>query len=104
MLCPPHPPAPVVENWLERHRHPVSFVLHMVGIPMTLIGALVLPIVLGTGSLAVLLFSITMFLTGYLIQFLGHLFDWTEPGEVTHLRRLIRMKPGGQAKGRVPIH
>jgi hypothetical protein len=90
MLCPPHPPAPVVENWLERHRHPVSFLLHMVGIPMTLIGALLVPVVLGLASIPILLFSVGLFTAGYLIQFLGHIVDRTEPGELTHIRRLIR--------------
>lgn len=94
MLCPPHPPAPVVENWLERHRHPVSFLLHMIGIPMTIIGALLIPIILGLASLPIFLLSAALFVAGYLIQFLGHVVDRTEPGEITHLKRFVQERFG----------
>jgi hypothetical protein len=93
MLCPPHPPAPVVENWLERHRHPVSFVLHLIGIPMTLVGVLLFPVYAALLSLPLFLFSLGLFVGGYALQLLGHLIDRTEPGEWTALRsRLARRR------------
>lgn len=92
MVCPPHRPAPVVENWIERHDHPASFLLHLVGIPLTLIGVLLAPIYVALASVPLFLFSTALFVMGYLIQFLGHAFDRTEPGEITELRRWLRSK------------
>jgi uncharacterized membrane protein YGL010W len=89
MLCPPHSPAPVVLDWLERHRHPVSFLLHMVGIPPTLVGVLLAPVSLALLSPALFAFSLALFVGGYLIQFLGHAVERTEPGEIAHLRRWL---------------
>ena len=44
MICPPLPRRRLVEDWFERHRNPVSFVLHMIGIPPTILGVLLIPI------------------------------------------------------------
>ena len=89
MICPPLTPAPVVLDWLERHNRPVNFALHMVGIPLTLIGALMVPIYVGLMSLPIFVFSLSMFVIGYLFQFLGHALEGSEPGEITYLRKKI---------------
>ncbi len=89
MLCPPLTPAPVVQDWLERHRRPVTFALHMVGIPMTLMGVLTVPIYVALMSVPLFVFSATLFVVGYLIQFLGHALEGSEPGEVAYLRKKL---------------
>src|SRR4051794_30213345 len=96
MLYPPHTPAPIVENWLARHRDPISLVLHLIGIPPTVIAVLLLPVCLALRSLPIFLLSASLFVGGYLIQFLGHAFDRTIPGELVALRRwLVRSRVGG---------
>ncbi len=40
MIYPPQSPSPLVNNWVERHRDPRSFVLHLLGIPCTILGVL----------------------------------------------------------------
>lgn len=94
MLCPPHAPAPVVEDWLARHRHRACFVLHLVGIPPTIVGVLMGPIYLALGSVPIFLFSLGLFVGGYLIQFLGHVIEGTEPGEISAIRRQLRKRRG----------
>ena len=89
MLCPPLTPAPIVQDWLARHSRPVSFALHIVGIPLTLIGGLLVPIYICLLSLPIFAFSISLFVGGYLLQFLGHGLEGTEPGEVAYLRKKI---------------
>jgi hypothetical protein len=89
MLCPPHAPAPVVQDWIERHRHPASFLLHMLGIPPTLIGVLLVPIYFALASVPIFLFSLALFVGGYLIQFAGHAVEGSEPGEVSAIRRRL---------------
>jgi uncharacterized membrane protein YGL010W len=92
MICPPHAPAPVVEDWLARHRHPGSFLLHLIGIPMSLAGFLLTPFFLGLLSLPMFLFALGLFVGGYLLQFLGHLCEGSEPGEVARLRNWLRRR------------
>ncbi len=38
MIYPPEPPHPLVGHWLKRHVTLVSFVLHMIGIPIMMAG------------------------------------------------------------------
>src|SRR3954453_12800827 len=89
MIPPPLSPAPVVQDWLARHGRPVNFTLHMIGIPLTLVGALLVPVYVALLSIPIFLFSLSLFIIGYLIQFLGHALEGTEPGEVTYLRRKL---------------
>jgi len=71
-------------NWLERHQHPVSFWLHMAGIPLTFVGLLslfFLPWYWGVGA----------FVLGYLLQFVGHRVEGNDVGELIPLKRLLGM-------------
>lgn len=110
MLCPPQPPEPWVADWVERHRHPASLVLHMLGIPPTVLGVMLIPVYLWQWSLNVFLVSLTLFVGGYALQFLGHALDGSEPGEVTGVRRLAsralarihRPRTEGVEVGRTP--
>jgi len=89
MICPPLTPSRLVENWIERHRHPVSFALHMVGIPPTVLGVLLIPVYLYALSLPTFLFAVSLFVGGYLLQFLGHAVEGTDPGEVIYFKRKL---------------
>ena len=89
MLCPPQPPEPLVENWLARHRDPASFVLHMIGIPPTILGVLFIPIYLGLASFPIFLLALVLFVGGFLIQFLGHAIEGTDPGELIMVKRWL---------------
>ncbi|HEV3168394.1 MAG TPA: Mpo1-like protein [Isosphaeraceae bacterium] len=97
MLCPPHPPAPLVQSWIERHRDPRSFLLHVLGVPPVLISVLLFPICLALFSLPVFLLCVGLFVGGYGLQFLGHAFDGTEPGEWVALKRGVTRLVGGLA-------
>lgn len=100
MLCPPHPPAPIVQDWLDRHRHAASFLLHMVGIPISLVGVLLAPIYLALLSWPIFLFALSLFVGGYLVQFLGHAIERSEPGEITAIRQwLARQGPPRVGRG-----
>lgn len=92
MIRPPHAPAPIVENWLERHRHPVSLVLHIIGIPPTIVGVLLIPVYVVLLSIPVFLFALACFVGGYALQFLGHAIDGTEVGEIVAIRRYFQRR------------
>lgn len=89
MLCPPQPPDPFVVNWLERHRGGVSFTLHMIGIPPTIVGVLLVPVYVALFSLPIFLLAAALFFGGYAIQFLGHALEGSDPGEIILLKRKL---------------
>ena len=89
MIYPPQPPAPLVNNWIERHRDPRSFVLHIFGIPGTILGVLLMPIYVMLMSPTLFVFALVMFVGGFGLQFLGHALDGSEPGEIRALRRWL---------------
>lgn len=89
MLCLPQERSPIIENWIERHNRPVSFILHMIGIPLSIVGVLMLPMAVPTLSLRILGSSLALFVLGYAFQFLGHALEGSEPGEIMALRRWL---------------
>ena len=89
MICPPHETSPLVSNWMERHREPLSFVLHMIGIPPTIVGVLMIPIYVYLMSFNLFLLAAALFVGGYLVQFLGHALEGSDPGELIFLKRKL---------------
>jgi uncharacterized membrane protein YGL010W len=79
----------LIRDWIERHRDPASFVLHMFGIPPTILGVLLIPIYVYIVSVPIFLLALALFVGGYLVQFLGHAIDGSEPGEIMYLRRKL---------------
>ena len=77
---------------MARHRHPASFLLHLIGIPLSLAGFLLSPFFMILLSFPMFLFSASLFVAGYLLQFLGHALEGTEPGEVTEFRRWLNRR------------
>ena len=73
-------------NWRSRHRHPVSFALHLVGIPACFVAAPILLIVRQWAAAAI------CFLGGYVLQFLGHFIEGNRSGEGLLLRRILGRK------------
>jgi uncharacterized membrane protein YGL010W len=86
MIYPPQSPSPLVNNWIERHRDPRSFILHLFGIPCTILGVLLMPIYVLLMSPTLFGVALVLFLGGFGLQFLGHALDGSEPGEIKALR------------------
>ncbi len=86
MISTPQPPAPMVEDWIERHRDPRSFALHLLGIPATILSVLLMPMYAMLLSATVFGLALVLFLGGFGLQFLGHALDGSEPGEIRGLR------------------
>ena len=89
MIEPPLTPDPRVGRWLLRHPRPTSFLLHMIGIPLTFLGALFIPIYLCLLSWNLFLVSLGLFVGGYLLQFAGHFLEGTDPGEIIYFKRKL---------------
>jgi hypothetical protein len=89
MIDPPMAPDPLVEHWLKRHRSPISFVMHMIGIPPTLLGVLFVSIYVCLLSIPIFLLALGLFVGGYMLQFAGHLLEGTDPGEIIYFKRRL---------------
>ena len=89
MIDPPLPPHPLVQHWLERHLNPASFILHMIGIPPTILGVLFVPIYLCLLSVPIFLLALAIFVGGYILQFAGHVLEGTDPGEIIYFKRKL---------------
>jgi hypothetical protein len=84
---------PWLRYWLERHQHPVNYVLHLVGIPLTLLSLLLPPILgLALGSWFWLVGSFLILgAGGYALQFIGHLIEGNDPGELLIIKRRLHI-------------
>jgi uncharacterized membrane protein YGL010W len=70
-------------NWLVRHQNNWNFLLHMFGIPMSL---LVAPILAAQGVYPP---AIGCFVGGYLLQWIGHRIEGNDVGELIPIKRLL---------------
>jgi hypothetical protein len=69
-----------LRNWRERHRHPFNFAIHLLGIPLAVLGIfllLFLPWYWGVGALVF----------GYLLQYVGHRVEGNDLGEWAAIKR-----------------
>ena len=76
-----------LKRWLQRHQHPASFWLHVVGIPMAL-AAVVLALVQLWYALWDLWWRpATLLIAGYLLQWIGHRVEGNDMGEMILIKK-----------------
>ena len=89
MIDPPLPPDPLVQHWLQRHRTWTSFILHMIGIPPTILGSSscrsISPCSRCRSSSLPWRFSSA----AIILQFAGHVLEGTDPGEIIYFKRKL---------------
>ena len=69
-------------NWLERHRVPFNFWIHMLGIPLAVAGVPLLFLTdwyWGVGAIVV----------GYLLQWIGHRVEGNDVGEFIPVKKML---------------
>jgi hypothetical protein len=79
-----------LRRWRERHRSAVSFWLHVVGIPLT-----ILAVPLAAYQLAAWRWDLwwrpaALLGIGYFLQYLGHRYEGNDMGEVIVIKRLLK--------------
>lgn len=74
-------------HWLERHQSPLSFWLHVVGIPLAVAGGLLGLYQLACWQWEVWYRPIAMIVGGYVLQWIGHVHEGNDMGEVILLKK-----------------
>jgi len=84
----PAPCGPVwLHEWLRRHQHPVSFWLHMIGIPMTILA--IIPLLMNVFSIEMWVWAALLFCGGFALQYLGHLIEGNTMGELILFKKWL---------------
>lgn len=76
-------------NWLQRHQSRVSFWLHVVGIPLTILAVLLAGVQLYHWRWDLWWRPALLLAIGYALQCVGHLYEGNDMGEVVLLKRLL---------------
>ena len=71
----------VLDRLRQGHQHPVSKVLHTIGVPMILASLPVMPINAGAGG--------ALFVLGWVLLFIGHAIEGKVPAFLSGLRDLV---------------
>jgi hypothetical protein len=72
----------ILRNWLQRHRHPFNFWIHLLGIPLAVAGVVLVFFVPWYWGLAA-------FVLGYVLQYMGHVVEGNDVGEWAAIKRLL---------------
>jgi len=83
-----HKPA-WLDNWLQRHRHPASLCLHLIGIPMTVACIPLVLVQLAQDRWDLWWRPAVLFGVGYLLQWIGHLIEGNDMGEVILIKKWL---------------
>ena len=78
-----------LSNWLERHRHPVSLWLHVIGIPLVIAGVVLAVIYLWAGQWDTWWPAAGAIILGYLLQWVGHHVEGNDMGEIILIKKLL---------------
>ena len=71
-----------LRNWLERHQNPFNFGIHLIGIPLAILGVILFFFVPWYWALAA-------FAGGYVLQFIGHCVEGNDLGEWAAIKRML---------------
>lgn len=78
-----------LQNWLKRHQSPVSRALHAIGIPLTIAAVLLAAYQLRHGRWDLWWRPVLVLGAGYLFQYLGHVIEGNDMGEVILVKKLL---------------
>jgi hypothetical protein len=78
-----------LDNWLRRHRHPASFVLHLAGIPLTIAAVPLALVQLSADRWDLWWRPAGLLAGGYVLQWIGHRIEGNDMGEVILVKKLL---------------
>ena len=78
-----------LESWLERHQSPLSYWLHLVGIPLTIAAVILAVYQLCLWRWDLWWRPLLLLVLGYGLQFIGHWHEGNDLGEWIAIKRLL---------------
>lgn len=78
-----------LDRWRLRHQHPLSFWLHIVGIPMIIAAALLALVQLKLACWDLWWRPVVLLAVGYLLQWIGHRIEGNDMGEVILIKKWL---------------
>ncbi len=83
-----------LRNWLERHQHPLSFWLHMLGIPLAVAGAILGLVQLLRAPAEPAYWGlwwrpVLLIVAGYVLQWIGHRIEGNDVGELIPIKKAL---------------
>lgn len=78
-----------LDRWLQRHRHPASLCLHLIGIPLTVACIALALVQLVQGRWDLWWRPAVLFGVGYLLQWIGHRIEGNDMGEVILIKKWL---------------
>ena len=79
-----------LHDWLERHQHPASRILHAIGIPLLVLAGCLVVWQVWAGRWDLWWRPVVLLVGSYVLQGAGHLIEGSEMGEVAVIRRFWR--------------
>lgn len=76
-------------NWLERHQHPASQLLHAIGIPLLVAAVVVALRQLVDGRWDLWWRPVGLLVVGYLLQWVGHRIEGNDMGEIILVKKWL---------------
>jgi len=76
-------------RYLERHQHGASRVLHVIGVPMTVAALVLAGVQLAHWRWDLWWRPAVLLVVGYLLQYVGHLIEGNDMGEVVLLKKWL---------------
>lgn len=79
----------ILANWMARHRHPTSQVLHAVGIPMLVFGLILGAVQLWQWRWDLWWRPVGLIVVSYILQWIGHRIEGNDMGEVVLIKKAL---------------
>lgn len=76
-------------NWLLRHQHPISLILHAVAIPMLPLAGVLAVVQLAQEAWHLWWRPVLIFSLSYVLQWIGHRIEGNDMGEVILIKRML---------------
>ncbi len=97
-----------LSNWFERHQHPVSLALHLIGIPLTVAAVGLAVLQLWQWRWDLWWRPVAVLAVGYVLQWIGHRIEGNDMGELILVKKslgrpYVAVSPryGGKSEGRL---
>ena len=78
-----------LSNWLKRHQHPASRVLHLIGIPLTIASVALAVVQLAHWCWDLWWRPASLLVAGYFLQWVGHRIEGNDLGEIVLVKKWL---------------